>query len=34
MVKAAREIFPEHGLELERLYFDSFDYAYETGHDG
>ena len=34
MVKAAREIFPEHGLDLERLYFDSFDYAYETGHDG
>ena len=34
MVRAARELFPEHGLDLERLFFDSFDYAYETGHDG
>ena len=34
MVTAARELFPERGLDLERLYFDSFDYAYETGHDG
>ena len=34
MVMAARERFPEHGLDLERLFFDSFDYAYETGHDG
>ena len=34
MVAAAREVFPEHGLDLERLFFDSFDYAYETGHDG
>ena len=34
MVTAARELFPEHGLDLERLFFDSFDYAYETGHDG
>ena len=34
MVTAARELFPEHGLNLERLFFDSFDYAYETGHDG
>jgi len=34
MVMAARELFPEHGLDLERLFFDSFDYAHETGHDG
>jgi len=34
MVTAARELFPERGLDLERLFFDSFDYAYETGHDG
>ena len=34
MVAAARELFPERGLDLERLFFDSFDYAYETGHDG
>ena len=34
MVTSAREIFPDRGLDLERLYFDSFDYAYETGHDG
>ena len=34
MVAAAREVFPEHGLDLERLFFDSFDYAHETGHDG
>ena len=34
MVSAAREIFPELGLDLEHLHFDSFDYAYETGHDG
>ncbi len=34
MVTAARELFPEHGLDLERLFFDSFDYAHETGHDG
>ena len=34
MVTAARELYPEHGLDLEHLFFDSFDYAYETGHDG
>ena len=34
MVTAARELFPEQGLDLERLFFDSFDYAHETGHDG
>ena len=34
MVTAARELFPERGLDLERLFFDSFDYAHETGHDG
>lgn len=34
MVTAAREVFPEHGLDSERLFFDSFDHAYETGHDG
>ena len=34
MVAAAREVFPEHGLSLERLFFDSFEYAHETGHDG
>ena len=34
MVTAARQLFPDHGLDLERLFFDSFDYAHETGHDG
>ena len=34
MVRATRECFPERGLDLERLFYDSFDYAYETGHDG
>ena len=34
MVEAAREVFPGRGLDLERLFFDSFDYAHETGHDG
>jgi CDP-4-dehydro-6-deoxyglucose reductase, E3 len=27
MIEAMRESFPSHGLPLERLYFDSFDYA-------
>ncbi len=34
MVRAVRERFPERGLDPERLFFDSFDHAYETGHDG
>ena len=34
MVDAARALFPARGLDLEKLFFDSFDYAHETGHDG
>ena len=33
MVNAIREAFPDHGLPLERLFSDTFDYAFETGHD-
>ena len=33
MVKAGRERFIERGLDATRFHSDSFDYAYETGHD-
>jgi len=33
MVDAIRDAFPDHGLELEHLFSDTFEYAYETGHD-
>lgn len=33
MVQAGREQFAAHGLDLARFHSDSFDYAYETGHD-
>ena len=33
MVQAGREQFAEHGLDPARFHSDSFDYAYETGHD-
>jgi CDP-4-dehydro-6-deoxyglucose reductase len=33
MVTAARESFIERGLDPARLHSDSFDYAFETGHD-
>ena len=33
MVAAAREHFPDRGLDIGRLHSDSFDYAYATGHD-
>jgi CDP-4-dehydro-6-deoxyglucose reductase len=27
MIEAMRASFPRHGLPVQRLYFDSFDYA-------
>ena len=33
MVNAIRDTFSERGLAIERLFSDTFDYAYETGHD-
>ena len=33
MVTAGRENFIAHGLDPARFHSDSFDYAYETGHD-
>jgi CDP-4-dehydro-6-deoxyglucose reductase, E3 len=33
MVKAGRENFIAHGQDPARFHSDSFDYAYETGHD-
>ncbi len=33
MVNAVRDAFCERGLAIERLFSDTFDYAYETGHD-
>ena len=33
MVKAARESLVARGLDPARFHSDSFDYAYETGHD-
>jgi CDP-4-dehydro-6-deoxyglucose reductase, E3 len=32
MIEAIRASFPRHGLPAERLYFDSFDYAPDSGH--
>ena len=34
MVNAARSALVAHGLDPTCLHSDSFDYAYETGHDG
>jgi CDP-4-dehydro-6-deoxyglucose reductase, E3 len=34
MVRALSEVLEERGLELDRLFYDSFDYAFETGYDG
>jgi CDP-4-dehydro-6-deoxyglucose reductase, E3 len=33
MVQAIRDNFGAAGLDLDRLYYDSFDYAFETGYD-
>jgi hypothetical protein len=33
MVQAGRERFVAAGLDPARFHADSFDYAYETGHD-
>ena len=33
MVSAGRETFVARGLDPARIHADSFDYAYETGHD-
>ena len=33
MVSAGRENFIHRGLDPARFHSDSFDYAYETGHD-
>lgn len=33
MVNAGREAFAERGLDQKYMHSDSFDYAYETGHD-
>jgi CDP-4-dehydro-6-deoxyglucose reductase, E3 len=33
MIAAIREQFVAAGLDLDHLYYDSFDYAYETGYD-
>lgn len=30
MIAAGKSAFPEHGLPLEHLYFDAFDYAFEV----
>ena len=34
MIEAIRLSFPRHGLPPERLYFDSFDYAPDSGRSG
>lgn len=34
MVRAADSLFPARGLDPLHLYSDSFDFAFETGHDG
>ena len=34
MIKAGREGFIDRGLDPGNVHSDSFDYAYETGHDG
>ena len=33
MVDAARASFVQAGARLDRIFSDSFDYAYVTGHD-
>jgi hypothetical protein len=33
MVTSGRENFIARGLDPARFHSDSFDYAYETGHD-
>jgi CDP-4-dehydro-6-deoxyglucose reductase len=33
MVSAGRETFADRGLDPTRMHSDSFEYAYETGHD-
>ncbi|MEM7406193.1 MAG: CDP-6-deoxy-delta-3,4-glucoseen reductase [Pseudomonadota bacterium] len=33
MINAVRGHFVDVGLDLDHLYYDSFDYAYETGYD-
>jgi CDP-4-dehydro-6-deoxyglucose reductase len=33
MVGAIRDTFPARGMDLESIFYDSFDYAYETGQD-
>lgn len=33
MVNAIRDGFPGSGADIERIFSDSFDYAFETGHD-
>ncbi|MFT5176544.1 MAG: CDP-4-dehydro-6-deoxyglucose reductase, partial [Gammaproteobacteria bacterium] len=33
MVKAIRDLFPAAGMDPDRLYYDSFEYAFETGYD-
>jgi len=33
MVEAARRAFPEHGAEPACMFCDSFDHAWQTGHD-
>jgi CDP-4-dehydro-6-deoxyglucose reductase, E3 len=33
MITAGRESFIAHGLDPDHFHSDSFDYAYETGHD-
>jgi CDP-4-dehydro-6-deoxyglucose reductase, E3 len=33
MVAAGREVFLARGLDPAHLHYDSFDYAFETGHD-
>ncbi len=34
MVDSGRRAFPAHGADPALIHSDSFDYAYETGHDG
>lgn len=33
MIEAIRSSFPSQGLDLDHLYYDSFEYAFETGYD-
>lgn len=34
MIEAGRVLFPEHGIDPQRLFFDSFDYAQPRGDAG